>query len=244
MSLTTGRGPLGPDPAGRFVPAGPGVAFTAPRAAAYVEPWLRRVRGLTGQRVLVDSERALLVHRPGQPPEYAFPEADVARELPRSPEPGAPGYVHVPWDAVCAWYEEEERVLGHPKNPYHRIDCLRARRRLRVELAGELLVDTSDVVALFETARPPQLYVRREAIRMALLVPSNTTSYCPYKGHASYWSARIADQTFPDVAWSYDDPTPESLPIARLIGFYAERTQLTQDVLGYFPVPAAEGSHG
>jgi uncharacterized protein (DUF427 family) len=246
MSLTTGRGPLGLDPAGRFIslePAGPGELST-PLAAAYVEPFLRRVRGLAGERALVDSQRVLLVHRPGQPPAYAFPEADVSRELPCTPEPAARGYVRVAWDAVSAWYEEEEPVLGHPKNPYHRIDCLRARRRLRVEVASELLVDTADVVALFETAKAPQLYVRREAIRMALLVPSSTTSYCPYKGHASYFCARIGDQLVPDVAWSYEDPTPESEPIRGLLSFYAERTQLTQDVLGFFPVPAPAESHG
>lgn len=243
MSLTTGRGPLGSDPAGRFVTAGPG-ALPTPLAAAYVEPFLRRVRGLAGERVVLDSQRVLLVHRPGQPPTYAFPQADVSRELACTPEPAASGYVRVAWDAVSAWYEEEERVLGHPINPYHRIDCLRARRRLRVEVASEVLVDTLDVVALYETSRAPQLYVRREAIRMALLVPSSTTSYCPYKGRASYFSARIGEQTVQDVAWSYEDPTPESEPIRGLLGFYAERTQLTQDVLDNFPVPAAAETHG
>lgn len=236
MSLTTGRGPLSADPAGRFVPGGP------PLPAAYVEPLLRRVRGISGDRALVDSERVLLVHRPGQPPAYAFPERDVSPELASAPEPAAEGYVRVPWDAVSAWYEEEEPVLGHPRNPYHRIDCLRARRRLRVTLLGQVLVDTSDVIALFETAKAPQLYVRREAARMDLLIRSQTRSYCPYKGHASYWSARIADSVLPDIAWSYDAPHPESLPIASMLSFYAERTQVEQVLLTWFPVPGA--AHG
>ena len=76
------------------------------------------------------------MHRPGQPPTYAFPDGRRATICRRRPEPAAPGYVRVPWDAVTAWYEEEEEVFGgHPRNPYHRIDCVRARRRLRVEVA-------------------------------------------------------------------------------------------------------------
>ena len=250
MSLTTGRGPHSLDPAGRFVPdqRKPEAADgRPPLAAAYVEPFLRRVRGLRGDVSLIDSERVLLVHRPGEPPAYAFPERDVSPTLQALAEPAAPGYVRVPWDAVTAWYEEEEQVLAHPRNPYHRIDCLRARRRLRVEVAGRVLVDTSDVIALFETAKAPQLYVRRDAVRMDLLVPSQTSSYCPYKGQASYWSVQLGGDSVVDIAWSYDDPHPESAPIAGLLSFYAERTRSVQDVLTWFEVPtpaASERSHG
>lgn len=232
MSLTTGRAPLSAAPAGRFEPP-------LPTGAVYVEPFLRRVRGVVAGRTLIDSERVVLVHRPGQPPSWAFPESDV-RELPSSAEPAARGYVRVPWDAVSVWYEEEEEVFGgHPRNPYHRIDCVRARRQLRVELAGALLVDATDVIALYETSRAPQLYVRREAVRMDLLAPSSTRTYCPYKGTATHWTATIEGTVVHDVAWSYDDPLPESAPIAGLLGFYAERTTMVQDVLTWFEVPPA-----
>ena len=137
MSLTTGRAPLSANPAGRF-------DLSLPAGAVYVEPFLRRVRAVRGLSTVVDSERVLLVHRVGQPPSYAFPEDDV-RDVPVSAEPAATGYVRVPWNAVTAWYEEEEEVFGgHPRNPYHRIDCVRARRRLRVEVASAVLVDTSN----------------------------------------------------------------------------------------------------
>lgn len=240
MSLTTGRAPLSPNPAGSFYPP-------VPAAVVYVEPFLRRVRGFVGAHTVIDSERVVLVHRAGHPPAYAFPAGDV-RNLPATPEPAARGYVRVPWDSVTAWFEEEEEVFGgHPRNPYHRIDCVRAQRRLRVEVGSALLVDTSDVISLYETSRSPQLYARPEAVRMDLLVASATVTYCPYKGTATHWSARVDGKIVLDVAWSYDDPLPESAPVAGLLGFYPERTKMVHDVLTWFEVPpvtypAAESS--
>jgi uncharacterized protein (DUF427 family) len=195
---------------------------------------------MVGDRTVIDSERVVLVHRPGRPPAYAFPERDVHGDVPASPEPAVPGYAQVSWDAMTAWYEEEEQVVGNPRNPYHRVDCLRVRRRLRVEVAGTILVDTTETVALYETSRAPQLYVKRDAVRMGALVASATRTYCPYKGIASYWSARVGDAFVEDVAWSYDEPTPESGPIAGLLSFYADRTNMLQDVPRGFEVPTCE----
>ena len=228
MSLTTGRGPLSGRPAGRF-------SVPVPDDVVYVEPFRRRVRGVVAGRTLVDSDRALLVHRPGAPPSYAFPLADVADGAPVDPEPEASGHVRVPWDAVDEWYEEDEKVHGHPRNPYHRVDCVRTRRRLRVEVAGATLVDTDDTLGVYETALEPRLYVRRALVRADLLVPSPTTTYCPYKGTASYWSARVGDVTVDDVAWSYEDPLPESLPLAGMLAF--DEARATVDAA--LPAPGA-----
>lgn len=230
MSLTTGRAPLAPNPAGRFEPA-------LPAGAVYVEPFLRRVRAVVGLRTVIDSERVVLVHRAGQPPTYAFPAEDV-QDVPVDPEPAAAGYVRVPWHAVTAWYEEEEEVFGgHPRNPYHRVDCVRARRRLRVDVGSVTLVDTTSVMGVYETSRSPQLYAPREAVRMDLLVASRTYTYCPYKGTASYWSAKVDGTLIPDVAWSYDEPLPECTPIAGMLSFYPERTTMAQNVMTWFSVP-------
>ena len=222
MSLTTGRGPLSKDPAGRFsAPVPPGVV--------YVEPFQRRVRGVLAGSTVVDSERAVLVHRPGRPPAFAFPAPDV-RVASAEPDPDAPGHVRVPWDAVDEWYEEEERVGGHPRNPYHRVDCVRTSRHLRVEVGGVTLVDTADTVGLYETSLAPRLYVDRRHVRMDLLVPSATTSYCPYKGTATYWTAVVGDVTVDDVAWTYEDPLPESLPIRGMLSFYEDRATVVHDL--------------
>jgi uncharacterized protein (DUF427 family) len=200
-----------------------------PDGIAYVEPFRRRVRGVTGGRTLVDSERALLVHRPGEPPAYAFPAADV-HGAPAEPVAEAPGHVRVPWEAVEDWYEEDERVFSHPRNPYHRVDCVRTSRRLRVVVGGMVLVDTTETLGVYETALEPKLYVRRDHVRRDLLVRSPTTTYCPYKGTASYWSAVVGDAAVEDVAWSYDDPLPESLPIRALLSFDPARATVVHDL--------------
>jgi uncharacterized protein (DUF427 family) len=224
VSLTTGRGPLGPNRAGTF-------SATVPDNVVYVEPFPRRVRGVVDGRTVVDSERAVLVHSPGAPPAYAFPAADVdGGEIAGEPEPAAPGHVHVPWDEVDAWYEEDERMLGHPRNPYHRVDCVRTSRRLRVEVAGATLVDAAETMGVYETALAPRLYVARDHVRTDLLVPSDTTTYCPYKGEASYWTATVGDTVVEDVAWSYDDPLPESLPIRRMLAFDPTRATVHQEL--------------
>jgi len=221
VSLTTGRGPLSPKRAGRFT-------APVPDGVSYIEPFDRRVRAVVGGTTVIDSEQALLVHRPGRPPTLAFPVADVTGVATEA-APEVPDHVTVPWDGPDAWYEEEEQFFGHPRNPYHRIDCLRTTRRLRVAVGDVVLVDATDTLALYETALAPKLYVHRDVLRVEL-APSEKTTYCPYKGTASYWSAVIDDGTVADVAWSYEDPLPESEPIRGLLSFDPERASVTADL--------------
>jgi uncharacterized protein (DUF427 family) len=221
VSLTTGRGPLSARPAGRFT-------VPMPSAVAYLEPHRRRVRGMKDGATAIDSEGALLVHRPGRPPTYAFPVGDVDG-VPSEPESDAPGYVSVAWDAVDAWFEEDEQVLGHPRNPYHRVDCLRSGRSLRVDAAGVTLVNTTDTLAVYETALEPRLYVDPRAVRVEL-VASATETYCPYKGTATYWTARVGDVVLEDIAWSYEQPLPESIPLRGLLSFDENRIDVVHDL--------------
>jgi len=222
VSLSTGRGPLSGRPAGRFTAA-------MPAAVAYIEPFRRRVRGVKGGRTLIDSERVLLVHRPGRPPTYAFPEEDVHGPA-AEPEPDSPGYVTVAWDAVDAWFEEAEEVFGHPRNPYHRVDILHSERRLRVDVGPTTLVDTNYTLVVYETALEPKLYVDPRHVRTDLLEKSATVTYCPYKGTASYWSFRSGDEVVADVAWTYEDPLPESLPLRASLSFDGSRVTLRHDL--------------
>lgn len=233
MTLTSGRGPFSGRREGAFFPP-------LPEQVVYVEPFRRRVRGVRGGRTVVDSEEVLLVHRSGHPPAYGFPAAHV-RDCPTVAVPEVPGIVTVPWDAVDEWYEEEERVLLHPRNPYHRVDYVPSRRKLRVEVAGETLVDTDRTVVAYETALEPVPYVPKDAVRMQLLEPSTTTSYCPYKGTASWWSAVVGGTVVRDVAWSYEDPYPESARIKGMLAFDPSRATVVHDIPpGATPVVRAE----
>jgi uncharacterized protein (DUF427 family) len=97
-------------------------------------------------------------------------------------------------------------------------------------VAGATLVDTDGTLILFETSLAPRLYVAKAAVRMDLLVPSTTTTWCNYKGTASYWSAVVGGTEVADVAWSYEDPLPESTPITGMLSFDAARVELTADL--------------
>jgi uncharacterized protein (DUF427 family) len=221
VSLTTGRGPLSAKPAGRFT-------VPMPAKASYIEPYLRRVTATKDSRTVVETERALLVHRPGQPPVLVFPPGDVdVAGAGDSVE--VPGFVTVPWDAVDAWFEEDEQMFGHPRNPYHRVDCLRSHRPLRVEAGGTILVDTAETMVVYETALEPRVYVDRRHVRVEL-TRSQLHTYCPYKGIATYWSAVVDDVVLPDVAWSYENALPESTRLQHLLSFDEQRVGVLHDL--------------
>ena len=220
--MVTGHGPLSSAPAGWF----------SPKVAAgviYVEPHPRRVQAVRGGSMVIDTERALLVHRRNHPLSYAFP-ADEVIDLPTESVSEAPGFVHVPWDAVDTWTEEGRTLVHYPPNPYHRVDYRPTTRRLHVEVAGTTLVDTDDTVIVFETALAPRLYVQPGHVRTELLRQSDTSSYCNYKGYATYWSAVVGDTEVQDVAWNYSDPPPESLPIKGFFSFDAARADVVAEL--------------
>jgi uncharacterized protein (DUF427 family) len=214
MSMVTGHGPLSSAPAGWFSP-------TLPADVVYVEPHPRRVQAVKDGHTVIDTERALLVHRPDRPLSFAFP-AEETGGLTSEPVAEAPGFVQVPWDAVDTWVEEGRRLVHYPPNPYHRVDCRPTKRRLQVTVAGTTLVDTDDTVIVFETALEPRLYVDPAHVRTDLLRQTDTSTYCNYKGFATYWSAIVdGGEVIEDVAWSYQDPPPESLPIKGFLSFDA-----------------------
>jgi uncharacterized protein (DUF427 family) len=218
MSLVAGRGPLGKEPAGWF-------SSPLPDDLVFIEPHPRRVQAIRGGQTIIDTERALLVHRRGHPLSYAFPADDVG-DIAGEPEPHAPGYVRVPWDAADTWLEEGRRLVHYPPNPYHRVDCRPTRRGLRVSVGDVTLVDTTDTVIVFETSVETRLYVDPSHVRTDLLRPTETSSYCNYKGYATYWAAVFDDTVIDDVAWSYLDPPPECLPIKGFFCFDAARAEV------------------
>jgi len=222
MTLVAGRGPLSGDPAGRFSPP-------VPADVVYIEPHPRRIQAIKDGRPVIDTERALMMHRRGRPLSYVFP-ADEVGDLPNEPEPEAPGFVRVPWDAVDTWLEEGRKLVHYPPNPYHRVDCRPTKRRLRVSINGTVLVDTDDTIILFETALEPRLYVDPAYVRTDVLRRTDTSSYCNYKGFATYWAVVLGDRVIEDIAWSYADPPPESLPIKGFLSFDADRFDVVAEL--------------
>ena len=137
--------------------------------------------------------------------------------------------IRLDWNAMDAWFEEDEQVFTHPRDPYTRVDILPSSRHIRVEVDGVTIAETTKPTLLFETGLPVRYYLPKTHVRMDLLAPTESTSHCPYKGEAEYWSVRVGDNLFTDMAWSYPTPLPESQKIAGLISFYTAEVGLYVD---------------
>ena len=127
------------------------------------------------------------------------------------------------------WYEEDERVYVHARDPHHRVDTLRSSRRVQVSVGDELVADSVRPLLLLETSLPVRYYLPFDDVRTDLLEPSDTVTACPYKGTARYWSIRVGDTVVPDAAWSYPEPIPENPKIRDLLCFFNERVDLVVD---------------
>ena len=140
------------------------------------------------------------------------------------------GLVRFDWAALDAWYEEDEQVYVHPRDPYTRVDALRSTRAVRVELDGVVLARSISPVMVFETGLPTRYYLNPTEVHFEHLRESPTASACPYKGETTgYWSATIGDAVHQDVAWTYESPTRQLLPIAGLIAFYNDKVDTFLD---------------
>ena len=144
-------------------------------------------------------------------------------------DPDLAGYVVLDWEAFTQWYEEDTPVLGHPHDPFDRIDCLLSSRHVVLSLGGQVVADTTRATMLFETPLPVRYYLPREDVRMELLVPSELTTVCAYKGNARYWSLQGPGLDLPNAAWSYEDPLHDAVPVRGQIAFFTERVDLVVD---------------
>jgi uncharacterized protein (DUF427 family) len=127
------------------------------------------------------------------------------------------------------WYEEDEEIFVHPRDPYHRVDLVQSDRHIKVSRDGELLAESSRALALFETNLPPRWYLPREDV-IATLEPTDTVTRCPYKGRASYYSVRLASgELADDLIWYYPDPINEASRITDLLCFFNEQVDLELD---------------
>jgi uncharacterized protein (DUF427 family) len=246
------------------------------------EPVDKRIRGLIGGQVVIDTDRALLVWEPKRVvPSYAVPAAELdgltsppagaaademtepgaaiphlgerpvydpsvpfavhttdgaVLDLPlagarrhgaafRPTDPKLSQYVIVDFDAIDEWFEEDERNVGHPRDPFHRIEIVHSSRSVRVERDGELLAASARPYLLLEALLPARYYLPPEDVSEGVLQPSYTESVCAYKGHATYWSL----ENEADIAWSYPAPLREAAEVTDRIAFFNERVDLVVD---------------
>ena len=207
----------------------------------HIEPVPRRIRAVLGGEVVFDTTKALYVWEWPNYPQYYIPVGDVrptvlvdeqhSQQLRfGTARHGLADTVRFDWGALDAWFEEDEEVFVHPRSPYTRVDALRSTRAVRIELDGTVLAESSSPVLVFETGLPTRYYLNRTEVNFEHLVPSGTVTSCPYKGKTSgYWSVRAGGTVHADLAWSYDFPTRQLLPIAGLIAFYNEKVDIAID---------------
>ena len=143
----------------------------------------------------------------------------------RVADPELAGHVVLAFEDFDAWYEEDERNLSHPRDPFHRIDFVHGSRHVRIERDGVVLAESSRPVLVFEPPLPVRYYLPPEDVRTDLLTPSDTRSRCAYKGEASYLSLPEVE----DVAWSYPAPLREAGEVKYRIAFFDELVDVVVD---------------
>lgn len=158
-------------------------------------------------------------------PDAAF----TYRNPPNDRQADLDGYLTFDWPVMDAWFEEDDQIYVHARNPYHRVDAARSSRHIRVAIDGVEVANTHRPVLLWETGLPTRYYIPRLDVRLDLLRPSETVTRCPYKGIAETFSVEVGGTLYRDHAWFYPVPIPECPKIEGMICFYNERVDLTED---------------
>ena len=134
-------------------------------------------------------------------------------------------YVAFYWHLMDQWFEEDDEVFVHPRDPYHRVDVLNSSRHVKVVVGGVVVAETDRPRLLFETGLPTRYYIPKLDVRLDLLTPTSSVTRCPYKGKASYWSVNVNGKEFTDIVWGYPAPIPECPKIENLLCFYDEKVE-------------------
>ena len=163
------------------------------------------------------------------------------------PAPGCPpiaDYMAFYWNKMNHWYEEDEEVFVHARDPYRRIDTLPSSRHIQVVVDGEIVADTKRGVLLFETGLTTRYYMPIADTRLNLLSPSRYISRCPYKGIASYYNVTVKGKTHENIVWYYPHPVHEAERIKGLVAFYDEFVEAVIVDGVKQPRPISASSHG
>ena len=145
----------------------------------------------------------------------------------RPSDPDLEGYVVLDFKAFH-WLEDQEEIIGHPRDPFHRVDVRATLRRVEVMLDGVKLADTVGAQLLYETMLPVRYYIPPEDVRLDLLEASPRRTVCPYKGEARYWSLPGSERG-KNIAWAYDSRFIDAQQIHGLVCFFDERADVAVD---------------
>lgn len=179
-----------------------------------------------GERPVYDPSVPFSVHTtPGLTLRLRVEGSDREPDAFRPADPELAPYVLLAFDGFDEWYEEDERNLAHPRDPFHRVDILHSSRTVRIELDGTVLAESSSPYLLFEPPLPVRCYFSPDEVRTDLLEPSDLVTRCAYKGEATYFSAPGSE----DVAWHYREPLRDSAEITGRIAFFNERVDVYVD---------------
>ena len=250
MTLTFGASPFGQQ-RGAF-------SIEIPQAISYVEPWPRRMRALLAGATVLDSRGGVMVHTSGAMATMLFPRADLAADvLVEGSRPGrwsvvvgersaldavsaAPelagaagaaiaGMVALDHGAMDRWFEEDDPVYSHVRDPYHRVDVRSSTRHVVVSHDGEVVADSRRPKLIFETGLPVRYYLPFADVRLETLELSTTVSECPYKGDGQHWNLTTTTGTIADAAWSLPHPLPEGLLAIEHVSFYPDKVEVSVD---------------
>jgi uncharacterized protein (DUF427 family) len=202
-------------------------------------PTARWIRGTRDDTTVVDTRRALLVWEPGKKvPIYAFPSDDIALGSSSDAaalgvrgfdDPDLVGLVTLAWEALEHWYEEDEEVFVHPRDPFVRLDALASSRHVRVERDGRTVAESDAPILLFETGLPTRYYLPEGDVDASVLADSDFRTGCPYKGFASYRDVVIDGRRHRNLFWSYEAPFREASAVQGYLAPYSERVDLIVD---------------
>ncbi len=176
---------------------------------------------------MADSRRTKLLYLEGEViPRHVFPEGDVRLDLlPAGAITRHDALIEIDFATPDEWLEEDEELVGHARDPFKRIDARRTSRHIRVSIGGQLVAETRRAVALFETGLPTRWYIPRDDISAELRRNDRHRTTCAYKGHATHWDAAGEEA----IAWSYELPLNDAVPVRSMIAFYNERVDIEVD---------------
>lgn len=158
-------------------------------------------------------------------------EADAAWSHDQSPAAMShlAGLVAFDFDRLDAWFEEDDQIVGHPRDPYHRCDYRRTSEHIEVRVGGETIAETRRAVKLFETSIPPRYYIPFDDVKPECLAPSVTRGICLYKGRQAYSTVHASDTTVEDGAWAIYEPFGEAIAVVGHVSFWGEGTEVLAD---------------